>query len=419
MRVISVPGSGADDGNTFLLRVCTAPVPQVIVAIVLLAVLPWAVYRAAGNYTCDIPEFVVNGRYVLEHGTRQPNTSLDRYLPSVDVACIVLGIVPLPLLAVIYYLMNVGTWLGLLYVLQQGLLAHIPALDRSRAVMAAGMLALPIAIDGFLIGAFHTLMLWLMITGLNAATRDQWRKGGVLLGVAVWLKLLPAVGVVYLLLRRKWRAAALSVCVAVTLDVALSLAAYGWHGAIDEHLVWAFGGAAGSYDRLMQSETPVDEDRITNQSLPVVLRRLLTERSGFPQLSIADLPPAALHVATGAMLLALAAGVFLFVDRNGRPPAPAAVSAEIALVALCTIWFSPVVWSYHFTAALPALAVVMAQSQSELRKRAVAAAWVAGMALFAVPLARAAGNLLWPSLFIGAAVVWCAPANRAAVAHDS
>ncbi len=54
---------------------------------------------------------------------------------------------------------------------------------------------------------------------------------------------------------------------------------------------------------------------------------------------------------------------------------PADWTTEIALVVLATVWFSPVVWSYHPTSAVPALAIVMT-SPDEKRKRIASAVWV-------------------------------------------
>ena len=221
------------------------------------------------------------------------------------------------------------------------------------------------------------------------------------MGLAIWLKLLPVMGAGYLLLKGKWRPAVIAILLAVAIDCALSVAAFGWRGAWDEHLRWADWGAAGSIERQMHGDTYINEDRITNQSLIVVLRRFLTARAGYPQLAMADLSPKALSIVTGCAFLALGAVVLRAIRRPAHTLAPGDWAVEIALVVLCTVWFSPVVWSYHLTAALPALAVVMAGSD-ESRKRAVSLVWLAGVALFAVPLARAAGHMLWASLFLGA-----------------
>ena len=63
---------------------------------------------------------------------------------------------------------------------------------------------------------------------------------------------------------------------AVLVDVTLSVAAYGPQGAWREHVTWWNDGAAGTQLRQLTSEKAVDEDRLTNQSVAVTLRRLLS-----------------------------------------------------------------------------------------------------------------------------------------------
>ncbi len=398
----------------FVHRLCSYPTARIVSVVVLLVVCPWAVYRAVGDLASDVPNFVSGGQYILEHGYRHPLTALDRYLPSVDVACVLLTILPLWLTAILYYLLNAGTWFALLNTVRDGLLVDDDFALRERGTMAAGLLALVIAADGLLIGAFHVLMVWLMSAGLAAASRNRCYKGGLLLGAAVWLKLLPIVGVGYLVLKRKWLAAGVAVVFAMLLDCALSLAAFGWQGAIDEHLLWAAGGAVATVDRQLGADYQPNEDRITNQSLFVVARRFLTARAEYSQLSVADLSPRSLSIVTGGALLTFGAVVLAVVRRPSSEMSPADWGGEIALIVLCTIWISPVVWSYHFTACVPALAVVLAHPSDETRKRIVALAWLIGLALFTIPLGRAAGHMLWASFVVGGVLVSCLRRDRTA-----
>ncbi len=149
--------------------------------------------------------------------------------------------------------------------------------------MAAGLLCLPLAIDGFLIGTFHVLMVWLMFAGLVHACRGRAWKGGMLLGAAVWLKLLPVIGVGYLLLKRKWRPAAVAVATVAVIDVGLCLPALGWRETCDGHLLWSLRGAASTIDDQLDGDKQVDVDRLTNQSTMVILRRSSPRAPAFPR----------------------------------------------------------------------------------------------------------------------------------------
>ena len=55
----------------------------------------------------------------------------------------------------------------------------------------------------------------------------------------------------------------------------------------------------------------------------------------------------------------LGLGMVTFCRRPGSQLSPGQWATEIALMLLATLWLSPVTWSYHPTAALPALAIVL------------------------------------------------------------
>ncbi len=379
---------------------------MLVMVVVLLGMLPWAVMRAVTDRGSDVVDFARSSEFIVEHGCRNPLTAFNRYLPSVDVAFILFTVAPLVVVATVYYLLNVGTWFALLSTVRDRLLPPGDSLVAGRGTMAAGLMVLVIAADGFMIGAFHVLMVWLMVAGLVHASRGRDWKGGTLLGIATWLKLLPVIGIGYLLLKRKWRPALIAGVVVAAIDIPLSLAAFGWQGMWHEHLVFAHGGAIGTLQDQMHGETWVDEDRITNQSTIVVLRRLLTARAGQSGMAVADLSPQELSIVTGCVLAGLAAGIVTLLRRPGTALSHEDWAGEIALLLLCTVWFSPVVWSYHLTAVLPALAVIMAQDRFEAPKRIVTIAWIVGLALFTVPLGRAAGHMLLTSYLIGAVLLW-------------
>ena len=103
----------------------------------------------------------------------------------------------------------------------------------------------------------------------------------------------------------------------------------------------------------------------------------------------------------------LALGIAVFCWPPGRRAPAARQSTEIALIVLATLWFSPVVWSYHLTAATPALALVISRDQDRWRLLSllVAVVWLAALGLLCWPVARACGVLLWLSLWLGVALV--------------
>ena len=128
-----------------------------------------------------------------------------------------------------------------------------------------------------------------------------------------------------------------------------------------------------------------------------------------PNVSLADLTPEQLQAAYMAVMLLLALGVAMYCRRPGRELLPRQWSTEIALIVLATLWFSPLVWSYHPTAALPALAVIFTRApQHSKLALAVAALWLLSLALMGSPMARVLGVTLWTNLLLGVFLLWTA-----------
>ncbi len=215
-------------------------------------------------------------------------------------------------------------------------------------------------------------------------------------------------GIGFLLFHRKWKAATLALATVAALEIGLSLAAFGLAGAWHEHVSWWQQGAQGTANRQLTTDSPVDEDRLTNQSVAITLRRLLTSlgttvmvrdvaadhspsdltpgaavhRELTPggrirqRVQIADLTADQLHTA----YLVVSALLFLAVAYYCRPETRKGTSLIIAprreatsgcmgssgyqsklvMLTLATLWFSPVTWSYHFVAATPAVAALSA-----------------------------------------------------------
>ena len=76
------------------------------------------------------------------------------------------------------------------------------------------------------------------------------------------------------------------------------------------------------------------------------------------------------------------------------------------MLTLATLWFSPVVWSYHFVAATPVLAILLLRGRYRWQWVVpVVAVWAGALVLLKFDVARASGVLLWMSLLLGAGLV--------------
>ena len=174
----------------------------------------------------------------------------------------------------------------------------------------------------------------------------------------------------------------------------------------------------------MTSVKPRDEDRLTNQSVAITLRRLLTSLGGQKtavsadqheqiihyearrKVQLADLTSAQLQAVFLATMAVLAVGVAVYCRPVRSHDWAEQGPAKIAMMSLATIWFSPVVWSYHFVAATPVLAILLLRARYRWQwVLPVVAVWAGGLGLLAFNVARCAGVLLWMSLLLGAGLV--------------
>ncbi|MEI8373156.1 MAG: glycosyltransferase family 87 protein [Planctomycetota bacterium] len=394
--------------------------------------LPMA-YQRAIEHGADLAGFCDAGRYVFEHGTRNPESNLARYWPSADVPWIVFALLPISVTAVLWYGIGCAAWIGLLRTIRGRMLVGLDPAAKRHATLAAGLMAMPLVIDGMSMGSFHVLMVWLMILGLDRACRGEEKVGGILLGLGAWLKLLPLLGIGFLFYHRKWKGALIAMATVFVLDVALCVVAFGPSGAWREHVLWWQLGAAGTMNRQLATVASGDEDRLSNESVAVILRRMLTSLGSQPaaklatkfsaeipaekqeqlhnrevrrRVQLANLTPQQLQAVFLAMMAILVLGVAIYCrpvksqDWAERGP------AKIALLTLATIWFSPVVWSYHFVAATPVLAILLLRGRYRWQWVVpVIVVWGGALGLLAIDAIRAAGVLLWMSLILSAGLV--------------
>lgn len=203
---------------------------------------------------------------------------------------------------------------------------------------AAALVWSPVALD-LRFGNLYVVLLALLVGSWRAWRHDRAWRAGALLGLGTALKLVPGYLILYLVLRREWRAvgAAAAVCGGLALGVTL------WAGPA----IWSdFAGSVG------QSMT-IYQQQCFNVSLYGSLHRLTH--------GIADVAP--LWPGVGDGWIALAEGVVLAVPpvlavRRLFPPRYASSDLDWALfVTACTL-ATPLAWHYTFTLLLLPIAVL-------------------------------------------------------------
>jgi hypothetical protein len=376
--------------------------------LLLVGFVPLVLFRSGvPGHTSDFPLFWESGRYVLQNAARHPGSNFHRYWPSLDAAMAVLAWMPLLPAACVWCAIGGASFLGLLASTRRYLLADCDPTQSRQAVLAAGLLVMPLVLDHLCLGSFHILMAWLTVAGLGRVSRGKDLSGGILLGLAIWVKLLPLAGAGYLLLKRKWVPALVAVACALLVNAGLSLAAFGPKAAWELNRQWWQSQAVGTTDRLLTQVGPIDEDRYTNQSTAVFVRRVFS-RMGYQVgaarqwVSAADLSGPELRAIYLAFIGAIGLGVLTVCRRPANRLGPQEWATQIALVLLATLWFSPVIWSYHPIAAAPALAVVLARKPAFPRTAwLVVGLWLSSMILLAIDVARLLCVQLWASMILG------------------
>jgi alpha-1,2-mannosyltransferase len=376
----------------------------------------WAAWRLLGHtpYRIDIDVYRMGGRAWLDGSPLyrddvlfHTRAGLDlpfTYPPLAAIAFAPFAMLPLPvasaaITATTLALLVVSTCIVLssLQVAERWTVTSGPAWRRrvwlAAAVVAPAVLFLEPIHSNFDFGQINVVLMTLVIADLVPA-RTPWPRG-VLLGVAMALKLTPAVFLLYVLLRRDTR----------TLLVALASAV----------LATAVGIVFAPRDSLLYwTETVHDTDRIgtvtfnTNQNIAGALARL----------GIGEGPRFVLWVLACFAVLGLTVWAARRVLAAGQP-----VLALIC-VALFGLMVSPVSWSHHWVWALPTV-LVTGVIAARFRNVALAAASLAGVALMVslpyvlLPQHHETAASVWRQV-IGGPYPWWAFATIAvtgAVAH--
>lgn len=318
--------------------------------------------RSAGKF-CDLHVYRVGGQDVL-NGTPLSQVNYAGYLPFTypPAAALVFTVFAVPPWWAAATLMTVANAIALPCTLYFAL--RMPPvsswLDRGTAarlalVAAAAALWLEPVRTTLAYGQVNILLALLVTWDLSRP--DGARLKGTALGLAAGIKLIPAIYVIYLLLTRRYRAAAVAAgtfaaTVAAGFAIVPSSARWYWTGTFLD------AGRVGSGQQ--QAMT-------INQSLLGMLDRALhTTKIPVPWLAVV--------VLVGLAGLALAA-------RAGRAGNEA---AGFSLCAITGLLVSPISWTHHWVIAIPALllAVVMTWHNGTLRRPATLA-WLTVLAAVA------------------------------------
>jgi alpha-1,2-mannosyltransferase len=258
------------------------------------------------------------------------------------------------------------------------------------AIVAPAVIYLEPIRSNFDFGQINVVLMTLVIADC-VPRKTPWPRG-VLLGIAIALKLTPAVFLLYFLLRRDTRA--LLVTAASTVVATLAGFAFAWRDSVE---YW--------------TDTVRNTDRIgtatlnTNQNIAGALARLgLGEGERFVLWTLACFAVLGLTVWAGRRVL----------KAGAAQPATSDFSQPV-LALICVAMFglvvSPVSWSHHWVWVLPTLLVTTVVAY-RLRNVALAVVTAAGIALMLwtpitlMPEHHETAASLWRQLAGGSYVWW-------------
>jgi len=318
----------------------------------------------------------------------------------------------------------------------------------------------------------NQLTLWtlfLCIAGLTLVHRARSFSGGLLLGLAGLIKVLPFIFALYLVLRRKWTALAGLTAAVLIFDLVPCLLFFGWDGTVNEHEAWmrrtrwhsntvqiedpmrigvfrhtsnfSYSSVLARWLRglpdaevavVLAGTPPADAAAACEASLKpgeVLVRTPIPPRSkpwhvsreafdDIPRLNIASLPARAVWFLWAGTLAAGLGALALATWRSGRLSRQADWPAAASVWLLAMFFVTPMMRHYYLALAFPALVVIWRTLAVEragggrlfeggrILPAAGLAAWLAGIACLGWDHGRWYGLHLAVLVLVIAGAVW-------------
>jgi len=377
-----------------------------LVYAILIAVV--AAWRAES--TSDFRDFWENAVHFRQTGEISTQLGVHNYLPFFTIFMLPWGLLPLHVAIVVFTLLSLGLF-GVTVYLAESLLNDALRRGPRLALLLSVALVLPYVHSCAVLGNVGLLVLFLIVTAWYLLERGRDTAAGCALGLAVLIKLLPGVLVVFLLLKRRWHAAGTAAAVVVILGLGLPVLAVGGSRTVQLHQEFFRGAVQGGSAITTLTADQPQKAMYSNNAVPIVLRRLLTpldggkEAAGALRVNVTDLPRPAL-VSLYLALMALFVGGCVAATMWGvhRWP-PEDVDGVRALRAQFGAWCclmllaSPLVWTHYLPLAYWPLALLTdhlirawrVEHRAPLGTVVALSGWLVAIMLLAWPAARAAG----------------------------
>lgn len=388
-----------------------------------LGLAAYAAVRAESS--TDFRDFWRTARHFRETGQMTDALGVHNYLPFFTIFMMPWSFVPLQVAIVLFTLLSVGLFAATVILTETLLNGGLPPRPRAATWLALGLAFAYVHSCGVL-GAMGLLLLFLTVSTWFLVERRQEWAAGAALGLAILIKLLPGVLLIFFLLRQRWRVAGMALATVIVLGAGLPVASLGPERAWQAHREFYERAVVGHSARTTIMAEKPRKAKYSNNALPIVLRRLLSATDGDPKegraallVNVAELPLEAIWwvfvVVSGTILIAGSAATIA--GGMQWPPESAAdverARLQFGIWSAAMLLLSPLVWTHYLPLAYWPLAVLSDRLERVHRAegrwcRAAAAGlacWGAGALLLAWPAARAAGAQLLAVLAVWTACV--------------
>jgi glycosyl transferase family 87 len=369
----------------------------------------------AGGKTKDYELWYQTGRAMLDgrdiYAGRDDGLLSFLYPPVAAVLLAPLALLGKPLMYAALVILNAAAWV-VVVAKTRALCAFAPRSTASDVLPS--VIALPLIFLTFDLGQPNLLLLAFILSGFAAIERERSGLGGALMGFAAAIKVFPAALVLYLLARRRWRAAASMTLTVVVLSLAVPALVWGPQKAASDLARW--GTAMTSVDEKVFGQRPNHNWSYRNQSLFALTHRLFrpvdaAERQAPQQAVHVDIVDLGFAGANRAYLVlsSLVGAAFLALLAKADSTRREVRVCEVGILLCLDVLASPEAHDYYFVwlmFPIAALIDLYRTRQSVAERRTIALCLFAAVlsmasAINGLPIVfQAYGCMVWATGFV-------------------
>lgn len=368
----------------------------------------------------DFHHFYLDARYTWEHGVLNPAQfaedpldarQLPFYLPAFTLLIAPLAFAGQAGMAVGWAALQVGGLAYATFALRDWAREELHSDDLAEAAVGFTLLlGLPAIHEAVRFNQLSLPLLACILAGYRAWRKQRRATAGTWWAVAVVVKLLPALLLPWILLKRAWRSTGMFILATIIVVVLPCLVTWGWGQTIAAHRQWWTYNVGGAPAKgLVDSNLRAHFIDHRNQSLASVAAHWLAAEHPY-RLPIApvSLPKDAVLWLARIAWLVLAAAMFWWLRKPAVRLGEGRLRGELALLLIAMMVFSPLLRQYYLVWALPGLLLLTLWALADLHAprlrilgRIGLVTWLVGMLAWLWPEARLAGAHLLMLIVIG------------------